>query len=79
MNTEILPKNYRIIRKDRTLGGGGVFIGFKSHLNVTEASTLEAGTEDVWAKLLISSNKYVYLCSFYRPPSSDLYPTYYSV
>ena len=26
--------------KDRILGGGGVFIGFKSHLNVTKAPTL---------------------------------------
>jgi len=28
-------KNYRIITKDRTLGGDGEFIGYKSHLNVT--------------------------------------------
>jgi len=74
LSSKILPKNYRIIRKDRTLGGGGVFIGYKSHLNVTKASTLMADTEAIWAKLLISSNKYVYLCSFYRPPSNDLCP-----
>ena len=70
LSSKILPKNYKIIRKDRTLGGGGVFIGFKN-LHVTEDPTLMTDMEAIWAQLLISSNKHVYLCSLYRQPNND--------
>ena len=34
LSSEILPNSYKIIRKDRSLGGGGVFIGFKQSLEL---------------------------------------------
>ena len=56
------------------MGGGGVFIGYKDHLNICEESSLMLDTEIVWAKLYNSNNKPIYLCSFYRPPDSNVYP-----
>ena len=32
--SEILPKSYKTIKKDRCLGGGGVLIGFKDTLTI---------------------------------------------
>lgn len=40
LSSEILPLNYKIIRKDRSLGGGSVFIGFKNHLDVSNVLDL---------------------------------------
>ena len=42
LSSEISPANYKIIRKDQCLfgGGGGVFIGHKDHLNICEESSL---------------------------------------
>ena len=37
-SSEILPPHYRIYRKDRSLGGGGVFIGIRNHINASEES-----------------------------------------
>ena len=36
LTSEILPPNYKLIRKDHSLGGGGVFIGSKNHLGISE-------------------------------------------
>jgi len=37
-SSEILPQNYKIHRKDQSLGEGGVFIGVYNHLNGTTKS-----------------------------------------
>ena len=47
LSSEILPVTYKIIHKDRCLGGG-VFIGYKDHLNVCEESSLILDAEMVW-------------------------------
>ena len=47
-SSEILSMNYKIIR---SFGGGGVFIGFKDHLNMSEVPELTLGAEMIWAKL----------------------------
>ena len=48
--SEILPKSYKTIKKDRCLGGGGVLVGFKDTLTISEISiTTEA--EMVWCTL----------------------------
>ena len=71
--SEILPKSYKTIRKDHFLGGGGVLIGFKDTLTISEISiTTEA--EMVWCTLQFLNAKPLYLCSLYRPPDSRLYP-----
>ena len=44
LSAEILPKPYKTIRKD---GFGGVFIGFKSSLQLPEITTLASSLRDV--------------------------------
>ena len=39
-SSEILPNSYKIIRKDRSLGGGRVFIGIKQYLELFEETLL---------------------------------------
>lgn len=73
LSAEILPNTYKIIRKDRSLGGGGVFIGFKNSLQLSEVTTLTScvsNAEMIWGKLHIHNQKPLYICSFYRPPNS---------
>jgi len=56
LSAEILPKNYKIIKKDRSLGGGGVFIGFKNSLKLSEVTILTpivSDSEMIWGKLLL--------------------------
>jgi len=38
LSSEILPPNYKFVRKDHSLGGGGVFIGFENHLDISEVT-----------------------------------------
>ena len=40
LSSEILPKSYKLLRKDRCLGGGGVFIAYKQYLQILEEPTL---------------------------------------
>jgi len=74
-SSEILPPTYNIFRKDRTLGGGGVFIGIKNHLTaVVENLSSDCDAEFIWVKLLTQESHPVYICSFYRPPNCDMDP-----
>ena len=74
LSSEILPSSYKIIRKDRSLGGGGVFIGFRNTINISELSNPSSEAEMLWAKLQILNNRPLYLCSFYRPPNNNVIP-----
>ena len=73
-SSELLPPEYTILRKDSSLGGGGVFIGIRKLLTVTEEPELITDCEVIWAKLLLPKGKALYICSFYRPPDSNIYP-----
>jgi len=53
LSSEILPNSYKIIRKDHSVGGGGVFIGFRDDLIISELSNPSSEAEMVWAKLQI--------------------------
>jgi len=75
LSSEILPKTYKLFRKDRCLGDGGVFIGFKHHLHVLEETSLFMQNEMLWAKLVVGpSHDCYYFCSFYRPPDANIDP-----
>ena len=65
LSSEILPSNYTIFRKDRTLGGGGVFIGIKNYLTAIPYHTTSSNAEILWIKLITSKNHPTYVCSFY--------------
>jgi len=54
------------------LGGGGVFIGFRDNLIISELSNPSSEVEMVWAKLQIPNYKPLCLCSLYRPPNSNV-------
>ena len=66
--------NYVVYHKDRSIGGGGVFVAIKDDLTSSHKPILSASAELVWAKLFIVGMKPLYICSYYRPPNSDLEP-----
>ena len=72
-SSELLPPPYTILRKNRSLGGGGVLLGFKKASTVSEEPKLITDCEVIWSKLHFKKTK-TYICSFYRPPDSDMYP-----
>ena len=73
-SSEIFPDSYMVLRKDRIEGAGGVFVCIKKHFNVSEERELDADAELIWAKIMLPNTRPIYLCSFYRPPDSNLNP-----
>ena len=71
-SSEIFPDSYMVLRKDRIEGAGGVFVCIKKHFNVSEERELDADAELIWAKIMLLNIRPIYLCSFYRPPDSNL-------
>ena len=59
LSSEILPSNYTIFRKDRTLGGGGVFIGIKNYLTAIPYHTTSSNAEILWIKLLLKITQHM--------------------
>ena len=65
--SEIFPNNYQIFRKDRSLGGGGVFIAVKLDIIASEEpSYSETDCEIIWVKLHFHTPPYT------LAPSIDL-------
>ena len=56
------------------MGGGGVFIGFRDSIIISELSNPSNEAEMIWAKLQIPNSKPLCLCSFYRPPNNNVTP-----
>ena len=50
LSSEIFPHDFTAIRKDRIVGGGGVFIAFKNHLTLTRATISLRLSRMIWAK-----------------------------
>ena len=73
-STEVFPPNFTTLRKDRKIGGGGVFFCLCNALNVSEQPSIDVDAELIWAKLRFDTRKPLYVCSFYRPPGSDTVP-----
>ena len=75
-NSEIVPSNYTVIRKDRDSadfgpeGYGGVFIAVKSDLIAAHRHDLHSDTEIVWLQIELVGSKPVLIGAFYRHPSS---------
>jgi hypothetical protein len=71
-SAEIFPENYKIYRKDRKDGYGGVLIAVKDDI-VSEEITVGGDTEVVFTKLTLEGNKtQIVVGALYRPPSSDM-------
>ena len=54
--SEVFPSNFTVFRRDRSLGGGGVFLCFENTLDVSEEQTLQVDAELIWARLNITRN-----------------------
>ena len=74
LTSEEFPRDFTIIRKDRVIGGGGVFIAFRNHLTLIEQLSPPGEAEMILAKFQTNNKKVIHLCSFYRPPNSDTAP-----
>ena len=76
LSSEIFPAGFSVYRKDRIAGGGGVFMGIKHTLVAVEEPTITTAAEIIWAKISLYNLPSLYniICSYYRPPQSDLQP-----
>ena len=70
---EVFPPPYKVFRKDRSRGGGGVLIAYNSTTiqNITEIIT-DSPCEIIWARVAAIYNKSLIFGSFYRPPNSPI-------
>ena len=68
-DAEIFPPDsgYKILRKDRTKHGGGVFIAYKENLVVTNMTELGKNNECIYVKLQLQHAQTLHLGCFYRP------------
>ena len=71
LDNELLPSNYRSIRKSKGPQDRGVMIIHKDNLIISEVKITNPNCEMVLAKLQILNNPALYLCSFYRHTNSD--------
>ncbi len=72
LDNEIFPQHYNLIRKDRTLNGGGVVIAFKGDLVVSHRPDLDTEAEVIWAQLELIGSKPLLIGAFYRPQVTTL-------
>ena len=49
---EIFPPQYVVMRKDRCIGGGGVFLALKDHLTFVDEPTFHGNAEMVWVEIM---------------------------
>jgi len=73
-SSEVFPSNFTTYRKDRSIGGGGVFLCVSNSLDILEQPNLQVEAELVWAKIHFKGKQPVFICSFYRPPDRYLNP-----
>lgn len=69
-DSEFVPENYRVFRKDRDGRGGGVAILFKSSLQIFKMPDID-GVEGLFCKFYKNNVRYI-LGVVYRPPNSSV-------
>ena len=67
----MFPQGYSIIRKDRCYGGGGVFLAISQSISFIDVP-MTTNAEMTWAKIFPIHGKPICICSFYRPPNSNI-------
>ena len=65
--SEVFPKGFDIFRKDRSLGGGGVFVAVSDKYVACKVDALETNCEAIWAKLEVTGSKPL------RPPDTNTF------
>ena len=71
---EVFPDNFTVYRKDRTAGGGGVFIATRDSLITSSEPSLDGDCEIVGANIEFANSRPLFVASFYRPPGSNCQP-----
>ena len=73
-NNEVIPEeyNYKIYRKDRSDGYGGVLLAISGCLQSFPVPELDSTAEMVWARISTQGCKDLYVSSYYRPHTSDM-------
>ena len=74
-SSKIFSQNYTSFRKDRKVGGGGVFVLVKDDINSLEYTLKDLTDNDceiVWAQIRLPGSKLLNIASIYRPPNSNL-------
>lgn len=84
-DSEILHDDYTIFRKDRlyslssTGRGGGCLIAVRKNMTAQRMQEFETQLdflEDVWIRILLPGNKWLYICSVYISPFHNNYYLY---
>ena len=70
-DNEVIPDIYTLYRKDRNKNGGGVLIAVRTNLKSFIVPELTTDCEIIWAGVKLLGRKTLYLCSYYRPKTSD--------
>ncbi len=69
--SEVFPQGFHIARKDRKLGGGGVFVAASENLLFRERDDLTSESESCWAEIQTNSEPLL-IGAFYRPPGTTV-------
>ena len=70
-DNEVIPEMYTLYRRDRNKHGGGVLIAVRTNLKSFIVPELSTECEVIWVGVKLLGRKTLYLCSFYRPKTSD--------
>ena len=73
-SSEIFPSDYTVLRKDRSEGGGGVFILVRKYIVCSEEtlSDFKTNCEIIWTQIKITGSKTLNIASVYRSPNSSI-------
>jgi len=70
-NNEFFPNGFHIFRKDRADGYGGVLLACRDSITCQELA-FDTNSEAVVCQVTINRHQSVIICSFYRPPNSNI-------
>ena len=76
-DSEILPNNYLVFRRDRKSNGrhgGGVLIAVRNHIKAIPRESLQSESEFIFIDILVSNNHKITFGVFYRPPNNETKP-----
>jgi len=71
LNNEVLPPSYKLFRKDRADGYGGILIGVKCNV-LSDLVDLSSESEACSVQIQLPHNKQLIIICAYRPPYPDL-------
>ena len=71
MSSEFFPAGYKIFRKDRHDGYGGVLLACCDSLNCHQL-LIDSEAEIVACQIAFDNQESLTICAFYRPPSKEL-------